>query len=68
LRPTSWRARSGRLLDRPAAERAAERRRIRVLAQERFSWPVVATDYRGLVRACLGSAGLGAAGPVISAR
>ena len=46
------------LLDRPADERAAERRRIRTVAAERFSWPVVAAAYRALVRDRLGSAGI----------
>ena len=46
------------LLDRPADERAAERRRIRTVAAERFSWPVVAAAYRALVRDRLGQAGV----------
>jgi glycosyltransferase involved in cell wall biosynthesis len=38
------------IVDRPPEQRAAERRRIRILAAERFSWPVVASAYRALVR------------------
>jgi glycosyltransferase involved in cell wall biosynthesis len=46
------------LLDRPADERTAERRRLRTVAAERFSWPVVAAAYRTLVRDRLGRAGM----------
>jgi glycosyltransferase involved in cell wall biosynthesis len=38
------------ILDRPPEQRAAERRRIRILAAERFSWSAVASTYRALVR------------------
>jgi glycosyltransferase involved in cell wall biosynthesis len=38
------------VLDRPADERAMDRRRIRMLAAERFSWPAAAATYRALVR------------------
>ena len=37
------------ILDLPEAERTAWRERIAATARERFSWPVAATAYRGLV-------------------
>jgi glycosyltransferase involved in cell wall biosynthesis len=38
------------ILDRPAEERAALRQRIQALARERYSWPIAAEAYAGLVR------------------
>ena len=38
------------VLDRPVDERLAERRRIAMIARDRFSWPAAAATYRGLVR------------------
>jgi glycosyltransferase involved in cell wall biosynthesis len=38
------------VLDRPADERRVERRRIAMIARDRFSWPAAAATYRGLVR------------------
>jgi glycosyltransferase involved in cell wall biosynthesis len=38
------------ILDRPAEERAAWRRRIQAVARERYSWPIAAEAYAGLVR------------------
>ena len=37
------------ILDLPAAERAAWRERIAATARARFSWPMAAAAYRGLV-------------------
>ena len=49
LAPADLAAAIGELLDRPTGERAAERKRIATLAQERFSWPATAARYRDLV-------------------
>jgi glycosyltransferase involved in cell wall biosynthesis len=38
------------ILDLPGEERAAWRKRIRSLARERYSWPIAAAAYAGLVR------------------
>ena len=38
------------ILDRPAEERAAWRRRVQAVARERYSWPIAAESYAGLVR------------------
>lgn len=38
------------VLDRPVEERLVERRRIAMIAKERFSWPATAATYRTLVR------------------
>jgi glycosyltransferase involved in cell wall biosynthesis len=38
------------ILDLPAAERGAWRSRIQALARERYSWPIAAEAYTGLVR------------------
>ncbi len=38
------------VLDRPVDERRDERRRIALIARDRFSWPAAAAIYRGLVR------------------
>jgi len=38
------------VLDRPAEERAAWRQRMQTLARERYSWPIAAQAYDGLVR------------------
>jgi glycosyltransferase involved in cell wall biosynthesis len=42
------------VLDRPAAERAAWRRRVQAVARERYSWPTAAEAYAGLVRSLSG--------------
>ena len=44
------------IVDRPADERAAWRRRIQTIARERYSWPIAAEAYAGLVRS-LGTRG-----------
>jgi glycosyltransferase involved in cell wall biosynthesis len=44
------------VLDRPDDERAAWRRRIQAVARERYSWPIAAEAYAGLVRS-LGTPG-----------
>ena len=38
------------ILDRPETERAAWRQRIAATAAERFTWPVAARAYLGLIR------------------
>jgi len=38
------------ILDLPAAERDAWRSRIQALARERYSWPIAAEAYGGIVR------------------
>jgi glycosyltransferase involved in cell wall biosynthesis len=38
------------ILDRPAEERAAWRRRVQSVARERYSWPIAAEAYARLVR------------------
>ncbi|HEX7474287.1 MAG TPA: glycosyltransferase [Candidatus Limnocylindrales bacterium] len=43
------------VLDRPAGELAADRRRIAAIGAERFSWPIAARAYRELVRRTTGS-------------
>jgi glycosyltransferase involved in cell wall biosynthesis len=38
------------ILELPPADRAAWRKRIQALARDRYSWPIAAAAYRGLVR------------------
>ena len=57
LAPEDLAAAISSVLDRPAADRAVDRRRIRSLAAERFSWPVAAAAYRGLVERTRAAAG-----------
>ena len=38
------------ILDRPAEDRAEWRQRVQALARERYSWPIAAEAYAGLVR------------------
>ena len=44
------------ILDRPVEERAAWRQRVQAVARERYSWPIAAEAYAGLVRS-LGDSG-----------
>ncbi len=55
LAPESLSAAIASVLDRPAAERRAWRRRIQATARAEFSWAVAARTYRDLVRAAVGT-------------
>ena len=50
LAPADLAAAIVEILDRPAAEAAAERERSIALGADRFTWPIAAATYRGLIR------------------
>ena len=50
------------ILELPEAEREAWRERIRTTARERYSWPIAAAAYRGLVRSLGPRSGPGSGG------
>ena len=53
--PTDIAAAIRDILDRPVEERRAWRERIRGVARERYSWPIAAEAYRGLIASLAGS-------------
>jgi hypothetical protein len=46
------------ILEVPPADRAAWRQRIQAVAHERYSWPIAAEAYAGLVRRLEGDGGV----------
>jgi glycosyltransferase involved in cell wall biosynthesis len=50
LAPVDLAAAIAGILDRPAAQATADRARVMALAADRFTWPIAAAAYRGLVR------------------